>query len=997
MNPPKNNPFFRISSHRLAPVLMAGLVAVAMSTHSAKAAPLTWDADAAAGIQTDGAGAWLDTAQWWDGAANLSWVSGSDAVFGNGGASGAVTLASPTTANTITFNVFTGTYTLGTVGQTLTLNGGIILNLGSDAATFVSPIAIAASQNWTNSDDSLLTVANVTNTGDVAPFTITADGSGTGGITFGGIISNGGSTGKTALTVNTTGGTTTLAGANTYSGDTTLTAGTVQGTTALTSLTPTSPFGASALKLNGGILQLRASGTLNATTETITFGNNVTMGADTTIDVNRPGITSTNKRPLLGTLSIGANTLNVTGGNGYQLSFGATTLTGNAIFSPTTAALNLTSVGDGGNAFGFTKTGTGVVVIAAGGTYTGTTTIENGTLNVSNATALGNTATSAIALGNATTISGSLSPSFLLGGTTTVTRDITVGSGVSTAGTYTIGSQNNSAPTTMSGTVTVNRNLTVNAGGAVFTLAGNVISGSAGTQTVTLNSGAMAVPGVIGVGTGTIAVTKTGGGTATLTGANTYTGGTTVTAGTLTVGTGGTLGATTGALAVNNPNTGAGTSVALNLATAVDTTVGSLSGTLSTPSSLTNTATINNGGSGRNFIVNQTVAGTYVGAIAGAGNFILGGLSTNILSLNGASSYTGTTTIESGTISAGNATALGNATSAIALGNANSITNNLSPTLFLNNPTTLARDITVGASNAATTGTYAIGTGNANSAATINGAVTLNQNLTVSATNLSGNSVFTLAGSVTSGSTGTQTVTFDTTHPITASTVIGGGTGTIAVTKMGAGTATLSGANTYTGATTVSAGTLSLQSTYLADASTVTISDTAFLNLNYAGTDTVTGLTLGVTPQLPGVYGALLSGAQFETARITGTGRIQVGAVATGYAGWAAANAPGQTKNQDHDNDGVANGIEYFMGLSGSGFTANPALSGGTVTWTKGGSYTGTYGTDFLVQSSTDLVNWTIVPVGSGALGTVANNAGSVTYTPPTGDTKRFGRLVVNN
>ena len=134
-----------------------------------------------------------------------------------------------------------------------------------------------------------------------------------------------------------------------------------------------------------------------------------------------------------------------------------------------------------------------------------------------------------------------------------------------------------------------------------------------------------------------------------LTGANTYSGGTTVNQGTLTIGTGGTLGAATGALSVNNTNTGAATDTVLNLATAVNTTTGSLSGTIAVPSSGVNTATINTQ-SGRTFTVNQTTAGTYAGVIAGTGDFVLGASSTNTLTLTGANTYTGTTTVNAGTL-----------------------------------------------------------------------------------------------------------------------------------------------------------------------------------------------------------------------------------------------------------------------------------------------------------------------------------------------------------
>lgn len=143
-------------------------------------------------------------------------------------------------------------------------------------------------------------------------------------------------------------------------------------------------------------------------------------------------------------------------------------------------------------------------------------------------------------------------------------------------------------------------------------------------------------------------LTKNGAGILTLTGNNSYTGATTINTGTLTVGTGGSLGANSAALNVNNTNSGAGNAVVLNLATTVDTVTGSLTGTIATPSSGSNTVTINTGGSGRSFTVNQTAVGTYAGLISGAGSFTLGSASTNALTLTGANTYSGGTTVSGG-------------------------------------------------------------------------------------------------------------------------------------------------------------------------------------------------------------------------------------------------------------------------------------------------------------------------------------------------------------
>jgi hypothetical protein len=124
---------------------------------------LTWDANAATAAQTDGAGAWLGANQWWTGSTNTGWTSGDSAVFGNGGAGGAVTLASPTTAGSLTFNRFTGTYTLGTVSQILTINNGITMNAGASAVALASPIRLGANQTWINNTGSFLNVVDSSN------------------------------------------------------------------------------------------------------------------------------------------------------------------------------------------------------------------------------------------------------------------------------------------------------------------------------------------------------------------------------------------------------------------------------------------------------------------------------------------------------------------------------------------------------------------------------------------------------------------------------------------------------------------------------------------------------------------------------------------------------------------------------------------------------------------------------------------------------------------
>jgi hypothetical protein len=114
--------------------------------------------------------------------------------------------------------------------------------------------------------------------------------------------------------------------------------------------------------------------------------------------------------------------------------------------------------------------------------------------------------------------------------------------------------------------------------------------------------------------------------------------------------------------------------------------------------------------------------------------------------------------------------------------------------------------------------------------------------------------------------------------------------------------------------------------------------------------------------------------------------QIREVAVVAGYNSWAATNAPGQSPGQDFDNDGVKNGIEYFMGQTGSSFTAIPGPDKtNTVRWTMNPAYTGSYE----VQTSPDLSTWTNVDPKP------APADGKVSYTLPPGLGTQFVRLLV--
>ena len=123
------------------------------------------------------------------------------------------------------------------------------------------------------------------------------------------------------------------------------------------------------------------------------------------------------------------------------------------------------------------------------------------------------------------------------------------------------------------------------------------------------------------------------------------------------------------------------------------------------------------------------------------------------------------------------------------------------------------------------------------------------------------------------------------------------------LTKLGSGTLTLSGANTYTGSTIVGSGTLNvtvdgglgqgnvvvangaaltlsggLTNGYLSPTANLTLNVTATNNLNYTGNMMINGLSTngGLVYLAPGVYGAVGSAAPNVLPQLKGTGLITV-------------------------------------------------------------------------------------------------------------------------
>jgi autotransporter-associated beta strand protein len=160
----------------------------------------------------------------------------------------------------------------------------------------------------------------------------------------------------------------TLTTANSFSGPLSVNGGFVRTTDA--AQLGTNPT----VNLGRGVLELRNDTNLTTWSQTINVTN------DGVISVDRAGAFATGNTLRIGALTIGSNTVGVSGNNGYQLEVqGTTTVNGNSVFNAHGLVLNavsgsgsLTQAGNGG----------GTLTLAGPATHTGGTNVTGGTLVV---------------------------------------------------------------------------------------------------------------------------------------------------------------------------------------------------------------------------------------------------------------------------------------------------------------------------------------------------------------------------------------------------------------------------------------------------------------------------------------------------------------------------------------------------------------------------------------------------------------------------------------
>jgi autotransporter-associated beta strand protein len=864
---------------------------------------------------------------------------------------GALTLTSNFTTSAVS-----GNKTLTLTGNSTAANTiqGVIPD--KTAGTAYTTLAKTGVGTWTLSGTNTYTGATTVTAGTL---TVSGTLAGTSGVTVNGTsaVFNQTSTGAIQSGFFTlTNGTATLAGTNTYTGNTTINAGM---TLVANNVSALGNYTISSVRpIAGSTLALATDASINP----YEIVNPTSLSVVTIIsDRLTPGVGITH---ILGKLSTGQGVLNITAGSNVTsgspaVAFGNVTLTGTGgvidSFNPTTASVsmvnvnmtpngftnnqtltldgtasgntisgNITNVG-GGTSTGFLtliKSNTSTWTLSGNNTYTGLTTISGGTLVLSgnNTAATGNVAVN----GGALVLSGS----GIIGAST---ANLTLGGGSVDLGatSQTVGAVSITAAASSGATI----------GNGSLTGASYAASNTSGNATVSANL------------LGSAGLTKSGAGTLVLTGTNTYTGGTTVSAGILNFGTNG-LG-TTGNITL--------TGGTLQYAAAANTDdVGSR---LRTSGANTLKIDVNN---------NAVTFGSALTAadIAGTGGLNLTSTAAGgSLTLTGTNTYTGLTTVTSGTLklaSAGGTIASGSNLTTAA-GGTFDINGNDQTLGILQNGGTVTNS---GASKTLTIGNASGGAGS------FTGAMDLILNNGDTGSNFTGVTTLGMTGNLTLNVTGVGSITFGTANH----------TGTIANSGSGGGSTEI----TTVGSNVTSVTLNSLNSLLTATNLNVNSGGTTLTN-NTAGTRvfTVTNSVSGTGNLILNnnsavASGITLTGGADNTGSITnsgtGTGSTLItGAIGTNVTGGVIQNAAGTLAINGANT--FTSGLTVTKGTVSSNQTASTAFGNGAISLgnTAGGNsdnaailYTGT---------STAVANEITVNAGSSGILSIQGQTNNATFT----------------
>ncbi|MBB3035031.1 autotransporter-associated beta strand repeat-containing protein [Alteriqipengyuania lutimaris] len=635
------------------------------------------------------------------GAGSLT-LSGANTFSGNASlAAGTLVLANDSALGTGFLNAFDGT-TLGfangvTIANAVNIDGSVVFDQSGGSATQSGVVGASGAIAKTGAGSLMLSGANtysggtllnggtlvLANNSALGTGVVTSTGGGALAYNDGIAIANGiVADGTTSLRVNTgTGtqsgvisgagsiiklgaGTLRLSAANTYSGGTTLNQGTILvgnnsalGTGTLLAQGGTLSFGGNysltnQINLNDSALTIQTNVGTVELSGTISGTNGLTQAGDGTLrlagDNTYAGGTSLQGGALYvgGSSALGTGALTITSSSTLVLADGvnlANDIAANTLFAitpPTSGTATLSGVISGNS--GFLKLGNSTLNLTGANTFSGTVALTAGTLGLGNSNALGTSTLSAVG-GTSITFADGVSIANAIDVLDAVTFSQAGGSATQSGAISGFGGliKTGAGSLTLSGANTYDGNTALAGGTLVLAndaalgtgnlnafdsttlgFANGVTIGNAinvsGSIALDQTGGAASVSGAI---SGSAAVTKTGAGTLTLSGANTFTGNVALSEGTLVLANSAALGRS-GLIADDGTTLGYATGVTIGNMLSLN------SGTTSFEQS---------GGSA-----------TQSGLVGGNGGITKTGAGS--LTLNGANTYRGTTTVQAGTL-----------------------------------------------------------------------------------------------------------------------------------------------------------------------------------------------------------------------------------------------------------------------------------------------------------------------------------------------------------
>ncbi len=579
-----------------------------------------------------------------------------------------------------------------------------------------------------------------------------------------------------------------------------------------------------------------APGTFTVTGDS---GDSFTLGAADVIP-NATAVTVTTA-----TLNLNGNsdTIGSLSGSG-PLTLGAGTLTTGGDNTSTSHSGVISGSG------GLTKTGTGTFTLAAVNTYTGATTVNDGTLKLGLGNALSDSTAVTVAAGKTLDLDGNSDTIGSLAGA----GSVTLGAGTLTAGandgstsfsgvisgsggltktgtgTFTLSGANTytGATAVSDGTLKLGASNVLNDSTAVTVAAGktldldgnsDTIASLAGAGNVTLGAGTLTTGDandttLSGVMSGSGGLTKVGVGTFTLAGANTYTGATSVSDGTLKLGASNVL--------------SDGTAVTVTAGKTLD-----LDGNSDTIGSLAGAGNVTLGAGTLTAGADNTST-VFSGVVSGSGG--LGKSGSGTFTISGANTYAGATTVNAGTLRLGASAVITDGSAVTVVGGA---------TLDVNGATETVGSLA--GAGAVTLGSGSLAVGGNNASTTYSGVMSEAGTLTKA-----GSGTFTMSGD--SLATGTANVNAGTLS------VTGTLDNTVVAVKTDAtlqGTGSIAGMVTSTGGTVapgVSPGKLDTGSVSFDSNTTFEVEldgptvETQYDQLNVSGTVSLGNATLSVLP-----------------------------------------------------------------------------------------------------------------------------------------------------